>query len=402
MNEFKLENQITTVLKNNKNTPRIALSFNININEDEKIAGTYSLMARLLTQSTSSRNFEELANELDKNAIELSCDMKQDFLRFRLVCLNEDIELALELLSDIVKNADFAEFEQEKEKMAGELLAELDSARMKALDNFYKNIFENHLYGNTCSKVLETLKDISLDDVKNAYKNIMKTGVKIISLVGDIDNNRIKILLNEYLGQIENNSTEKRKIEIPVLKEQKTVEIIKSDVSQAQIIQGWIFPNFHNKDYFPLVVLNNILGSCGLSSRLFLELRDKKGLAYTVRSLFETYSTCGCFSIYIATEPSNIKISLDGFKEEIDKLKTDLITEKELKNAKNNIIGKQQFISETNAQQANLLAFYQTMDLGFDYQQKLIENIKKVTTEEVKNVANKYFDEKFVISILKP
>ena len=97
------------------------------------------------------------------------------------------------------------------------------------------------------------------------------------------------------------------------------VEIIKDDAQQAQIIQGWKVPPIGSKDYPKLMLLNVILGASGLSSRLFLELREKKGLAYTVRSSYENHAKAAVFSIYIGTEPSNIQTSIDGFKEEIEK-----------------------------------------------------------------------------------
>ena len=135
---------------------------------------------------------------------------------------------------------------------------------------------------------------------------------------------------------------------------------------------------------------------------MFLELRDKKGLAYTVRTSCESHLKSAIFSIYIATEPKNIDVSLAGFKEEIDKIKEELVSEEELTNAKNNIIGKQQFITETNSQQATALAYYGIMGLGFDYQAKIIDKIKKVTSEQLKECANKYFTDKSVITVLRP
>ncbi|MBQ9688083.1 insulinase family protein, partial [bacterium] len=167
-------------------------------------------------------------------------------------------------------------------------------------------------------------------------------------------------------------------------------------------IQGWIFPALTDPTYPEIVLMNIILGSAGLSSRLFLELREKKGLAYTVRSAYESNELCASFSIYIATEPKNIQICLDGFKTEIDKLKTVLVDEAELENAKNNLFGRQQFVTETNAQQANQLAYYGIMGLEFNFQEIMIERIKQVTPEKIQQCAQKYFNDNYVISILKP
>lgn len=402
MQEFELKNKIKAVYKQNKNTPRVGLSFNFLINEEEKSAGIYCLMSRLLLQGTKNRTSEQLAQELDENAIEFSCDMKQDYLRFRFICLNEDFEKAVEIVSDIIKNPTFEEFNKEKIKMQGEITAELDSARTKALDNYYKTLFEGHFYGHTYTKIIENIDKITKEDVIEAYNQIVSTGKKVLSVVGDYNFEEALNLLNTYFGDIENSNIKEKNIPIPELKENKTVEIIKNDVQQAQIIQGWLMPTFDSADYPALILLNVILGSAGLSSRLFLELRDKKGLAYHVRSTYEPNEKCANLSIYIATEPKNIQICLDGFKEEINKLKEIPVCEEELQNAKNNVIGKQQFVTETNAQQANQLAYYGIMDLGFDFQNKIIEKIKQVNISDIQHVAQSYFNDNSVISILRP
>lgn len=402
MQEFELKNKIKAIYKQNKNTPRVGLSLNFSINEAERFAGIYCLMSRLLLQGTKNRTSEQLAKELDENAIELSCDMKQDYLRFRITCLNEDFPLSVELLSDIIKNSTFEEFEKEKIKLKGEITAELDSAKTKALDNYYKTLFDGHFYGHTYTKILENIDTITKNDVEKAYEKIVSTSKKILSFVGDFAFDEVKNILNNNLADIENTNPQEKNFVAPTLKEAKKVEIIKTDAQQAQIIQGWLLPTFDCVDYPALILMNIILGSAGLSSRLFLELREKKGLAYTVRSTYELYEKCASFSIYIGTEPKNIQTSIEGFEIEIQKLKDVLVGEEELENAKNNLIGKQQFVTETNAQQANQLAYYGIMGLGFDFQKKIIEKVKNVTSEQIQECANKYFTDLSVTSILRP
>ncbi len=402
MKTLELKNKINVAYKQNKNTPRVAITFNVAINKPEKGAGIYSLMNRLLLQGTKNRTSEQLANELEENAIEIYCDMKQDYLRFRLVCLNEDTEKAMEILQDIIENSTFEEFDKEKVKLEGEIPAELDSARTRALDNFVKTIFKNHFYGNSYTRILENINNVTKQDVIDAYNEIMSTGYKVIAFVGDIEEAKAIELLNKHFGNIQNDNIQKPEIPTPVIEKAETVEFIKEDANQAQIFQGWSVPTFDSKDYAPFIVLNTVLGSSGLSSRLFCELRDKKGLAYTVRSSYETYRVCANFTIYIATEPKNIKTSLDGFKEEIQKIKDVLVPEEELHNAKNNYIGKLQFVTETNAQQANQMAHHAILGLGFDFKDKLIQMVKDVKSEEVQNIARKYLNDVSVISVLRP
>ena len=172
MGEFVLSNGIKAFIKQNKDTPRVALTLNISINKPEKYAGEYSLMNRLLLKGTKKYSSEELSNILDENAIELYTEMKSDYLRLRFVCLNDDFELALSILSDIALNTTFEEFEKELLKQKGELLAELDSAKIKVSDLFTKNIYKNHYYGNSYTKILDEVDNVKKEDVINAYNEI--------------------------------------------------------------------------------------------------------------------------------------------------------------------------------------------------------------------------------------
>lgn len=399
---IKLKNNTEFYYKKNENTPRVALCLNFSIEEPEKGAGIQALMARLFMQGTKTRSAQQLAEELDAYAIEFSSELKQDYLSFRFVCLNEDFTKALDIMTDIIKNSTFDDFEKELAKMTGEIVAELDSPRGKVSDAYYKTMFENHHYGNTYTKILENAENIKKQDVLDAYNSILNDSRKILAFVGDLDIEEILPQIEEKLGTLPVSAVEKSVKDIPFLNEKKVAEIIKPDANQAHILQGWIVPTFLSEDYPALILLNIILGASGLSSRLFLELRDKKGLAYVVRSSFEAFDLCGSFSIYIATEPKNIEVSLAGFKEEIDKIKNVPVGEEELQNAKNNIIGKWAFLQETNKQQACYVAYLAIQGLGFDFNEKLKERILTVTSSQIQDCANKYFNDNYVLSVLKP
>lgn len=402
MKTINLENDIPVVLKENKNTPRHALCFYFKLDNPEPKAGLYTILNRLFMQGTKNRSAQELANELEDNAIECYSEMKHDFIRFKLQCLNEDLEKGLEILADIIKNSTLEEFEKEVIKLKGEIPAEMDEPKSRAMDAFYKNIFKNHPYGNTYTKILEDIDSITKEEVKEAYQNMLDHSSKVISIAGDFEEENIKHLLKKYFADIKNHKDAQCNIEKPELKENQVIKIEKNDASQAQIIQGWHVPTIYDKDYAAIMVMNTMLGSCGLSSRLFLELRDKKGLAYVVRSSYEIYDKAALFNVYIATEPKNIETSLAGFKEELDKIKNIPVSEQELENAKNNLIGKRQFFTETNLQQASLMAFYEDKGLGADFEEKLIKMVKEVTVEDIQRVANMYIKDPYVLTILAP
>lgn len=402
MQKILLDSNIPAIIKQNINTPRISLCLSFKVSEPERTPGVYSLLNRLFMQGTTNRTSEELAQELEENAIELYSEMKHDYVRFKILCLNEDFEHSLEILEDIIFNSHFELFDKEVVKLKGEIIADLDSPRTKALDNYFKTLYQGHFYGYTHTVILDKLDSITREDVLESYRLLIDSAQKNITIVGDIVVDEATNLLNKHFNRLNNSSINKDLFSVPELNSQNIVTIEKEDANQAQIIKGWVFPPVSNKDYPVISIINVILGSSGLSSRLFLELREKQGLAYVVRSSYESSTLAASFSVYIATEPNNINTCLEGFAKEIEKIKTIPVSDEELEGAKNNIIGKRQFILETNSLQANIINLFEMEGLGYDYEDKFVSSIKSVTSKDIIEVANKYFTENYVLSMLAP
>ena len=399
----KLQNNVQFIYKQNKNTPRMALCLNFSINQPEQIAGIYTLMARLLLQGTKKYNSEQLANEFEKYAIDFSSELFPNYLRVKFVCLNEDFSKALELMDDILKNSTFEEFEKERTKLVGEISAELDSPRTTAMDAYYREMFENHYYGNSLVRILDNIGKVTKVDVINAFKYILNNSKKSLAVVGTLDKDKIFDQINETVGKLPISTAGNFMIPKPKLETVKIAQNTRADLNQAHIIKGWLLPTYGEVDYPAIVLLNIILGSSGLSSRLFLELRDKKGLAYVVRSSYETYKLAGNFMIYIATAPTNIDTCLKGFNEEIEKIKSAPVSQEELENAKTNIVGKYEFLEETNIQQACSYAKFDVLGLGYNYSDNIKQQVQSVTADEILKCAQKYFvDDKYVLSVIKP
>lgn len=402
MNKYTLENGIETVIKNNKNTPRTAFCLFFKLNKDEEIPGLYLLLTRLLLQGTKNRTAEELANELDEKALDFTFEKKADYIRFKLLFLNEDVKDAFEILEDIIENTTFDDYEKEIIKIKGELESDLDSAKVQAQDEYYRTIFKNHPYSIGRKEILNEIEKITKPDLINAFNELKYNSQKNISVVGDTDENLIIDLMNKHLKSLKINETLDLRVEVQPIEENRISAIEKEDANQAQIFQGWLFPSIFSEDYPVIVLLNTILGSSGLSSRLFLELREKQGLCYNVRSVYEPYLLSGNFFVYIGTEPKNIETSLEGFKKEINKIMSELMTDSELENAKNNAIGKRSFYQETNLLEACLKGYYEFLGLGFDWEEKLIQRIKLTTKEDILRVSEKYFSKPNALCVLAP
>lgn len=404
--EHIIKNGLDIILNDKKNTPRTSVCFYFAPDEAEKYSGIYGLFAKLLLQGTKTKDAKTLAQELENNCIDVSIKAKQDYLKASFLFLNEDFDLAMQYAKDILLNSTFDELEKEKFKIKAEINADLDNPRVLASDTFVRKIFQGHCYSNTCSKTLEEIDKVTKEDILHVYNKILNSK-KVISIAGDIKNSNE---LSDYFALnfdfMKTNETESK---IPLLDDflpkESNVEIIKiskANLNQAQLFQGWIVPSTKSDLYPKISVMNNILGGSGLSSRLFVELRDKQGLAYTVRSSYETLFKSALFSFYIATEPKNIRKSLDGFIFELTKLAKNPPSDDELQGAKENLIGRLEYFSQTNSQLASMEGYNHLAGLGLNYSDKFIKMINAVSSDEVSEAANYVLNKNSLICALAP
>lgn len=396
-------NNTNVVYENIKDTPRCAIYLYFETDKPFPYEGVHILEGNLLLQGTKTKTAEQIASELENLGIEVSIDSRLDFLKISIVCLMEDIDFALDTVNDILFNSTFNSFEKEVYKFKGDTISSLDSPVTKASDAFYREIFKNHKYSLTNTKLLETVDNMKKEDVINYHNNLL-SGRKIISIAADIQNE------NEFINKVVSklnsmkNSSQINQINDEIKTyEPNIVKIAKNDAKQAQIFQGFITEGLYSKDYPKLCVLNNVLGASGLSSRLFVELRDKKGLAYTVRSSYKTMKHGSLIMLYIGTEPTNIKKSLEGFRYEIERLIKDPPRKDELQGAIENYIGKfKYFYTQTNSQIAGANGWNWIMNLGFDFHTVILDEIKKVTRDDIIECTEKYLLKDPVTVVLAP
>lgn len=399
-----IKDGINILVEKTPKTPRISINLFFKCDKKEKFFGINSLLARLLLQGTKTKTASQLNDEFEKECIDVSISSKRDCIKASLIFLNEDLQKAVKLFEDLILNSTFDDFEKEVFKMKGEIVSDLDNPKMKLTDCFVKNIFKNHPYSQTHTTILEDIDKITKQDIILAHKDLLQSK-KAIALVGDFENEEkiVEFLAKnfEYMKSYENND-EIEDIFKYETKEDETIWLSKNDASQAQIIQGCLLDSFGSEKCAQIAVLNNILGACGLSSRFFVNLRDKQGLAYTVRSQYETLLHSGLFNMYIGTAPKNIKKSFEGFKIELEKLRDIQITDDELSGARENIKGRIKYFSQNNAQIASCACHNFIMDLGIDYNEKFVEEINKVTKEEVQQIAKEILDAKKLTVIIAP
>jgi zinc protease len=389
--------------------PRLAFSMFIpGGNMLDGIPGLSDMVDRLLLKGTTSRTQEQISIEIDGLTLDVDTDTKRDYSAIHATLLEEDLDASMELISDLFYNATFSEFEREKQKVAGEVMMELDSPKSRASDQFIRKIFKETAYGTVGSVIFENLEKMdSVELLKTHYHGVFNPKNLIVSFAGSTSMEQVAGLLEKYFPHddkpcsILSPSVEKEVSEL-ALTADETVTFARDDSSQAHIFKGWLMPGAKHEDYAPMAVLNTILGAAGLSSRLFLELRDKQGLAYNVRSTYETYRCKGLFYLYIGTEPKNKDKCLQGFLDEVDKLVSIPVPVSELEDAKRNMLGRRSVFLETAHQQANYIGANYTLGRTLEEIENVPELIEAVTPEDVQRVAEKYLTQPALTSIVGP
>jgi predicted Zn-dependent peptidase len=184
-------------------------------------------------------------------------------------------------------------------------------------------------------------------------------------------------------------------LHLPTIVPQPQQAVALQDTQQAIVMLGHLAASVQENDYMALKLLNTYLGN-GLSSRLFVELREKRGLAYEVSAFYPTRLDLSQFVVYMGTSPENAAIARDGLQQEVERLCTTPLTPDELQASKNKLLGQYALGKQTNAQIAQTFGWYETLGLGIEFDLEFQEAIAAVTAEAAQSVAQRYFGEPYV------
>ena len=403
--KYELSNGAILLLTPNKVNDIVAISiFSKGGEFTEAIPGTADLTAAVLTKGTKKYSSLELAQLLEDNGIKVAPSATADSFNITVLTTKNDYEKTLGVLDEIINNATLDDYEIEKSRTdkLNSIKKSKDIPLNLAIDAYKTLIFENSPYSNS-NKILEkTLPQITQEDIKNYYSKAFFPKNIVISINGNVDKDKT---INEFTKIFNNKKGEKfdyAKYSIPSLNTGKKITTNIKDLKTDWIIMGWQTSGVLNrKDYAALQVINSLLGS-GMSSRLFKNLRDKDGLAYQLGSQYSPNLLKGAFIVYIGTNPENLEYAQAKLQQEVFRLKKEFVGSKELQEAKDKLLGHYIIGQETNLDKAVTLGWFEASGRGYQFDEQYENLINSVTESDIIEVANKYFNDKYVLSIVKP
>jgi zinc protease len=363
--------------------------------------GLSHLTARGLLLGTSKRTVTAIHEELDFMGASLSSSSGRDYATLSLRVLKKDLEKGLDLFMDVLTQPTFPEEEikREIEKTLAAIQSEEDQPDEVAEKAFQKDLFMNSPYGHPVEGTKESLPRITRDAIARFYRTYYHPNNAILTVVGDISGDEVKTKLSPRLATWPAVEIPKIPFNISFEKEPKTVRIDRG-ITQANIILGHTGVSRDNPDYYALTVMNYILGGGGFSSRLVETIRNSRGLAYSVASFFDPGKYPGSFQIALQTKNSSAREAIALSFQEMERIREELVSEKELEGAKKYLIGSFPMRLDTQGKLANFLTQVEFYGLGPDYPEKYRTLIRSVTREEVLRVAKKYLHPKNTILVV--
>lgn len=369
--------------------------------------GVASLTSRVLLKGTSNRSAKALSQELERLGLSLSASSDEDYLQISGASVDEDLSKLLLVLQDVLANPTFPADEIEKER--ADMLETLKTSRDQPSNLMFEKLTEamypDHPYGAVGERLEASLPNISRDDLVNFYHQSLQPENLVISVTGNFDPDQVKAYFQQAVAKLPEFKTFVATNDFPAVKplqEDVQVDAQKPEQAASWIAYGWLAPGIsRSRDYITLKVINSLLGS-GLSSRLFVNLREKQGLAYHVSSLYPSALQQSRFVMYIGTDPRNQEKVQEGFNQEIQRLQTERISEEELDRVKSKLIGSFALAHESNANQAMYLGLYETLGVGYQFDTEYPKLIEQVTAEDIQRVAKTYFNQPKVVTIVAP
>ncbi len=362
--------------------------------ENEKEYGIAHFIEHTLFKGTKKRKAYQIINRLEDVGGELDAFTTKEETFISATFLQNDIERAVELVSDIVFNSTFPQNELEKEKdvVIDEINSYKDLPAEQIFDEFENIIFKNHPLGHDILGSKETVKSFNSEKIFSFINKNYSTNGMILSVIGNYDFDKLVKIFTKYFSyvKIKNIKQERNKTPdfTPVNKTKKL-----ENIHQSHCLLGGIAYKTSEKKRINLILLNNILGGPGMNSILNMLLREKHGLVYNIESNYTHYSDTGFWSIYLATEKEQLEKAISLVNKTLVELKNKEISTHKLNKAKKQILGQIAIASENYADYTFAMAKSELVFEKISTLNEVKNSLNKISAKDLKDTANEIFSE---------
>ncbi|USK76571.1 M16 family metallopeptidase [Peribacillus frigoritolerans] len=399
--KYTCQNGVRIVLENIPTVRSAAIGVWIKTgsrNETPELNGVSHFLEHMFFKGTTKRNAREIAESFDSIGGQVNAFTSKEYTCYYAKVMDNHASYALEILADMFFNSTFdgEELKKEKNVVYEEIKMYEDTPDDIVHDLLSKAVYENHPLGYPILGTEKTLETFNSDTLKKYVHDMYTPDKVVVSIAGNVDEKLIKEV-ESYFGSYQGGE-DRLELVKPSFHENRITR--KKDTEQAHLCLGYNGLEIGNDKTYSLITLNNILGG-SMSSRLFQDVREQRGLAYSVYSYHSSYQDSGMVTVYGGTGTNQLDSLYETIQETLDTLKRDGITEKELRNSKEQLKGSLMLsLESTNSRMSRngknelMLGEHRSLD-------DIIIKIDEVTEDTVNELANQIFTE-HSLSLVSP
>jgi predicted Zn-dependent peptidase len=365
--------------------------------EPREQAGLAHLLAAVLTKGTSELSSLEIADRVESVGASLSTDAAADYFLLSLKTVTSDFAEIFELAGKLLRSPTFPKVEVELERRLAlqSIRSQQEQPFTIAFEQLRQAMYQSHPYASSGLGYEATVATLDRADLERYHQTYFRPDNVVISLAGRVTAADAVALVSQVFGDWQRGTTPLPNLMLPTLTPQPYETITPQQTQQSIVMLGYLAPSVQKADYTALKLLSTYLGN-GLSSRLFVELREKRGLAYDVSAFYPTRQDAAPFVVYMGTAPENTAIALEGLRREVELLCTTQLTEDALQAAKNKLLGQYALGKQTNAQIAQIFGWYETLGLGIEFDTQFQQEVASLTAAFAQQAACQYLPHPYV------
>ncbi|MCY8974171.1 M16 family metallopeptidase [Bacillus atrophaeus] len=399
---YTCQNGVRVVLENNPTVRSVAIGVWIGTgsrHETPEINGISHFLEHMFFKGTSTRSARDIAESFDRIGGQVNAFTSKEYTCYYAKVLDEHANYALDVLADMFFHSSFDENELKKEKnvVYEEIKMYEDAPDDIVHDLLSKATYGNHSLGYPILGTEETLDSFNGDSLRQYMDDFYTPDRVVISIAGNVTDSFIKDV-EKWFGTYEAKGAASG-MKQPEFHYEKLTR--KKETEQAHLCLGFNGLEVGHPDIYNLIVLNNVLGG-SMSSRLFQDVREDKGLAYSVFSYHSSYEDSGMLTIYGGTGAKQLQLLSETIQETLGTLKRDGITSKELENSKEQMKGNLMLsLESTNSKMSRngknelLLGKHKTLD-------EIINELNEVNLESVNGLARRIFTDDYALALISP
>lgn len=362
--------------------------------------GLANLISALLDEGAGDLDSQAFQTELEDLAIRLSFDAGRDSFIGDLKTLTENRERAFELLRLAVGEPRFDDepVARIKSQIQASLRRRQEDPDSLASKTWFEQAFNGHVYARPVEGTADSVAAITSDDLETFVGQRLARDNLLIGVAGDITAEELGPLLDHAFGGLPATSAPLEPAEIAPKADGITV--VRQEVPQSKVLFGQKGMEREDPDFYAAYVVNHILGGGGFTSRLTAEIREARGLAYSVYSYLYPTEFAPIWLGGLGTSNASVAEALDLVQAEVKRMATGDITQPELDDAKTYLTGSFPLRLTSNDRIAGLLVSMQVNDLGIDYLEKRNALIEAVTLDDLKRVAARLYDPDHLLTVV--